>query len=208
MTTAGQSETFQRFARSVAGKDPDWRESVDVDALMALEKDERRAAEEMLIERIEVDDWRAPPALAAAECRGAVMPMKRALAGDASGRMKVAMALALEKLEAIEKADPIVAEVLREGDPDSGLAALVAAEEMKSPEIRDALAWACLHHPSRVVRVNAGATLFYMAGLAENAMALDYRVIYIDLGEDDPAVRRKAFEQICDIVGMPPELAG
>lgn len=207
MTTAAHSETFERFARSVAGKDPDWRESVDVEALLALEKEERRAAEEMLIQRIAVDDWRVPSALAEAECRGAVMPMKRALAGDANGRMKVAIAMALEKLEAIEKADPIVAEVLREGDPDSGLAALVAAEEMKSPDIRDALAWSCLHHPSRTVRVNAGAQLFYMAGLAEDPMAVDYRSIYMDLGEDDPAVRRKAFEQICDIVGMPPELA-
>ncbi len=208
MTTEGRSETFQRFARSVAGKDPDWRESVDVESLLALEKEERRAAEEMLIERIAVDDWRAPPALAAAQCRGAVMPMKRALAGDARGRMKVAIAQALTKLEAIDKADPIVADVLREGDPDSGLAALVAAEEMKSPEIRDALAWASLHHPSRVVRVNAGANLFYMAGLAEDPMAMDYRSLYLDLGEDDPAVRQKAFEQICEIVGMPPEVAG
>lgn len=208
MTTEIRSETFQRFARSVAGKDPDFRESVDVEALLALEKEERHAAEVLLIERIAVDDWRAPPALAAAECRGAVMPMKRALAAkDTNGRMKVAIALALEKLEAIEKADPIVAEVLREGDPDSGLAALVAAEEMKSPEIRDAFAWACLHHPYRVVRVNAGANLFYMAGLAEDPMALDFRSIYIDLGEEDMAVRRKAFEQICNIVGMPPELA-
>jgi hypothetical protein len=149
MTTAARSETFQRFAKSVAGKDPDSREAVDVDALLALEKEERRAAEEMLIERIAVDDWRAPPALAAAQCRGAVMPMKRALAGETNGRMKVAIAVALEKLEAIEKADPIVADVLREGDADSGLAALVAAEEMKSPDIRDALAWSCLHHPSR-----------------------------------------------------------
>jgi hypothetical protein len=208
MTTEGRSDTFQRFARSVAGKDPDWRESVDVESLLALEKEERLAAEEMLIERIAADDWRAPPALATAECRGAVMPMKRALAGDASGRMKVAIAQALAKLEAIDKADPIVADVLREGDPDSGLAALVAAEEMKSPEIRDALAWASLHHPSRVVRVNAGANLFYMAGLAEDPMAMDYRSLYLDLGEDDPAVRQKAFEQICDIVGMPPEVAG
>src|SRR5690348_15802126 len=113
MTTVARSETFQRFARSVAGKDPDWRESVDIEALLALEKDERRAAEEMLIERLPVVDWRAPPALAAAECRGAVMPMKRAIVGDSIGRMKVALAMALEKLEAIEKADPIVAEVLR-----------------------------------------------------------------------------------------------
>ncbi len=197
---------YRRFVASVTGSSPEWRESVDLDSLVELEGDELRKAEELLMERLEIDDWRAPSALAAVECRGAVMPMKRALP-EASGRMKVQIALALEELEAIEKADPIVAEVLREGDPDSGLAALVAAEEMRSPEIRDALAWASVHHPSRVVRANAGATLFYMAGLAPDALAQDFREVWLPLGEEDEATRRKAFEEICQLVGMPPELA-
>ncbi|UQA56820.1 hypothetical protein [Polyangium aurulentum] len=197
---------YRRFVESVTGTDPEWRDSVDIDSLVELEGDELRAAEELMIERLAVDDWRVPSALAAVECRGAVMPMKRALP-DASGRMKVQIALALEELEAIEKADPIVAEVLREGDPDSGLAALVAAEEMRSPDIRDALAWASVHHPSRVVRTNAGATLFHMAGLAPDALAQDFRDVWMPLGEDDEATRRKAFEMICQMVGMPPELA-
>lgn len=206
MTTEEHSQLFNRFVASVAGKSPDDREAVDTEALLALEKDEKREAEELLMKRLLVDDWRAPPALAEAECRGAVMPMKRAL-GEATPRMKVAIAEALAELEAIPEADPIVAEVLRTGDPDGGLAALVAAEEMTSPEIRDALAWSCVHHPSRVVRVNAGAQLFYMAKLSTDPMSLNFRHVYIELGEDDEAKRREVFAEIAATVGMPPELA-
>jgi len=207
MTTEQRSPLFERFVASVEGSSPEWRESVDTEALLALEsKEERRAAEELLIKRLPDDDWRAPPALAKAECRGAVMPMKRAL-DEASPRMKVSIAMALEELEAIPKADPLIAEVLRSGDQDGGLAALVAAEEMSSPEIRDALAWSCVHHPSRIIRVNAGAQLYYMAKLATDPLALDFRDVYIELGEEDEAVRRRAFAEIADSVGMPPELA-
>ena len=110
-------------------------------------------------------------------------------------------------LEVVPRADETVAEVLRSGEPDTGLAALAAAEEMRSPKIRDALAWACVHHPAADVRANAGATLFYFADLAEDSLAWDYRPIYLRLTNEDEAVRRKAFEQICGMVGMPPELA-
>ncbi len=207
MSTEARSQLFLRFVDSIEGKNPDFRESVDTESLLALEsKEEKRDAEELLIKRIGDDDWRAPPALAAADCRGAVMPMKRAL-DEASPRMKVSIAMALQDLEAIPAADPLIAEVLRSGDPDGGLAALVAAEEMHSPEIRDALAWSCVHHPSRIVRVNAGAQLFYMAKLAPDSMALEFRPVYIDLGEDEEAKRRAAFKDIAEAVGMPPELA-
>jgi hypothetical protein len=207
MTTQPPSPDFQRFAESVTGVSPEWRETVDIDALLRLEKDERRAATELLIERLELDDWRAPPAIAAAEARGAVMPMKRRLP-LATGRMKIAIARALADLEAIPRADEIVAEVLREGDPESGLVALSAAQEMRSVPVRDALAWSCLHHPSPEVRANAGATLYYFAGLAGDPLAWNFRPVYLQLAEADPAVRRRAFEEICRDVGMPPELAG
>lgn len=207
MTTQEHSQLFKKFAESLEGTSPEWRESVDTESLLALEsKEERREAEELLMKRIPEDDHRAPPALAEAECRGAVMPMKRHLK-DASPRMKVSIAMALEALEAIPKADPLIAEVLREGDPDGGLAALVAAEEMSSAEIRDALAWSCVHHPSRTIRVNAGAQLYYMAKLSTDPLSLDFRQTYIELGEDNEKKRRDAFAEIAEAVGMPPELA-
>ncbi len=207
MSTEPLSPDYLRFAESVTGVSPEWRESVDIAALLRLPKDEQRAAIELLIERLPLDDWRAPPAIAAAKARGAVMPLKRRLP-LASGRMKISIARALADLEAIPQADETVAEVLREGDPDSGLVALSAAEEMRSVPIRDALAWACLHHPSPEVRANAGAILYYFAGLAEDPLAWNFRPIYLGLAEEDPAARRAAFEQICQHVGMPPDLAG
>ena len=207
MSTEPLSPDYLRFAESVTGVAPEWREAVDIEALLRLPKDEQRAAIELLLERLPLDDWRAPPALAAAEARGAVMPMKRRLP-LASGRMKISIARALTDLEAIPQADEIVAEVLREGDPDSGLVALSAAEEMRSVPIRDALAWACLHHPSPEVRCNAGAVLYYFAGLSQDALAWNFRPVYLGLAEEDLAARRVAFEEICRDVGMPPDLAG
>ncbi len=207
MTTAPLSPEYQRFAESVAGVSPEWREHVDVDTLLGLQKDEQRAAIELLIEHLDRDDERVPPALAAAKARGGVMPLRRRLP-LANGRMKVAIALALTDLEVIPRADEIVAEVLREGDPDSGLVALSAADEMRSVPIRDALAWCCLHHPAPEVRCNAGAILYYFAGLAEDPLAWNFRPVYLQLGEEDPKVRKLAFEEICRDVGMPPEIAG
>lgn len=201
------TQDYSRFVESVTGVDPAWRESVDVDALLRLKDEERREAEELLIERLEVDDWRAPPALAAAEARGAVAPMKRRLP-LAKGRMRIALARALVALGALPRADEIVAEVVREGDPDSGLAALVAAEPMRSEVINRALAWACLHHPEPDVRANAGATLLYIANLAPDPLAWNLRPLYLPLAEPDKKVRYQAFERICEAVGMPPETAG
>jgi hypothetical protein len=206
MTNEAHSADYEAVLQSIEGQDPDSREGLNTEALLRLSKEERREAEKLLIERIDLDDPRVPPALAEAETRGAVMPMKRHM-DEASGRMKVAMALALVKLEALPKADEIVASVLRSGDPDGGMAALAAAEEMRSAEIRDALAWSSVHHPSPDVRAGAGATLFYMAALTKNALAWDFRPIWIRLRNEDEGERRKAFEEICQQVGMPPHLA-
>lgn len=207
MSTEPLSPDYLRFAESVKGVAPEWRESVDTEALLRLPKDEQRAAIDLLIERLPLDDWRAPPALAAVKARGAVMPMKRRLP-LASGRMKISIARSLADLEAIPQADEIVAEVLREGDPDSGLVALSAAEEMRSVVIRDALAWACLHHPTPEVRSNAGAILYYFAGLSEDALSWNFRPVWLQLAEESPDVRKVAFEELCRDVGMPPDLAG
>lgn len=207
MTTAPVSPEYTRFVASVTGPDPQWRESVDVDALLSLKDEERHEAELLLLDRLRLDDWRAPPALAAAEARGGVMPMKRRLP-LANGRMRIAIARSLAALEAIPRADELVAEVLRSGEPDSGLPALVAAEGLESEVIRDALVWACLHHPERDVRCNAAAVLLNLANLTQDPLAWSFRPMYLPLGDEDIEVRRPAFEEICQLVGLPPEIAG
>jgi hypothetical protein len=208
MSTEPESPAFQRFVESVKGVGPAWREAVDTDALLRLEKDERHRAEVLLIEeRIPRDDWRAPPALAEAKTRGAVAPMKRWLP-KAKPRMKIAIARALADLEAIPRADETVAEVLRSGEPDSGLPALAAAQSMRSKPIVDALAWAAAHHPEPEVRSNAGAQLFVRADLTDDPLAWDFRPFWLRLGDEDEDERRQAFAEICRMVGLDPARAG
>ncbi|MDI1446205.1 hypothetical protein [Polyangium sp. 6x1] len=204
MSEAG-SEAFRRFVESVEGKSLQWREDVDVAALLSLEGEERRAAEELLMRELDENDTRAPRALAKAECRGAVAPMKAALP-KASGRMKVAIALALAELDA-GPADPIVAEVIRSGDNDSAPAAMAVAREMRSPEIRDALTWACMHHPTATARSSAGSILLYASGASNDPFVWHLRPLYLQLGSEDEATRRKAFVAICEIAQIDPSLA-
>ncbi|HVK66859.1 MAG TPA: hypothetical protein VM694_20380 [Polyangium sp.] len=200
-----RSEAFKRFVESVEGKSLEWREDVDLPALLSLQGEERRAAEELLMRELPENDTRAPGALAKAQCRGAVVPMKEALP-KASGRMKVAIALALAELDA-GPADPIIAEVIRSGDDDSAAAAMVVARDMRSDEIRDALAWAAMHHPTPSARSSAGSILLYASGASNDPFVWHMRPLYLQLGSEDEATRRKAFEAICEVAQIPPSLA-
>ncbi|MDC3953395.1 hypothetical protein [Polyangium jinanense] len=199
------SPMFQRFVESVEGVDPKWREDVDMEAFRALDKDERREAEELLMRRLEDNDTRAPRTLAEVQCRGAVVPMQRAYP-NVKGRMKVAIALALRDLE-VSPAEPLIAEVIRSGDLDGGVPAVSAARGMNKPEIADALAWAALHHPDPNVRRSAGSILIYHSGATDDPLAWKLRPLYLPLGSDDMAVRRNAFREICKIAQFPPEMA-
>ena len=115
MSEAAPSPEYTRFLNSVAGADPAHREELDTAALLVLGKQERKAAEELLIERIkETDDWRAPPALALLRTKRAVRPMKARL-GEAKGRMKLALARALVDLGALDRLDALAHVVLAAG---------------------------------------------------------------------------------------------
>lgn len=207
MSEGAHSPEYTRFLNSLAGADPDSRESLDIEALLALGKEERKNAEELLIERIkEEDDWRAPPALAALRTKRAVRPMKARL-GDAKGKMKISLARALVELGALDRIDETVIQVLEEEDPDDGIAALAAADDLDSEPIVQALARASVHHPGPEVRINAGAALLVMAKLDDDPLAWKFRPLYLQLGEEDEKVRREAFAEICKLTQIPPALA-
>lgn len=199
------SEMFQRFAASVEGIDDAWREDVDMEAYRALDKTERREADELLMSRIAENDTRAPIALGKVKCRGAVAPMKRALP-NASAPMKVAIALAFEELE-VSPPDEIIAEVIRSGDIEGTLPAMSVARGLRSEVIRDALAWACMHHPDPSARRSAGSILLYASGLTDDPLVFQFRPLYLPLGSDDKATRRTHFVEICRLAQISPSLA-
>lgn len=207
MTASTPSPEYTRFLNSVAGADVDARETLDLPALLALGKEERRSAEDLLIERVkDEDDWRVPPALAAIRSKRSVRPMKARL-GEARGRMKIALARALVDLGALERIDETVVQMLDEEDPDDGITALAAADDLDSEPVVKALARASVHHPGPEVRINAGAALIVLAKLDDDPLAWKFRPLYLQLGEEDEKVRREAFAAICKLTQLPETLA-
>jgi hypothetical protein len=207
MSDAPASAEYGRFLASVEGVDQNHRESLDMEALLALKGDERRAAEELLVERVkEEDDWRVPPAIATLRLKRAARPMKQRLP-QTRGRMRLALARALVELGELESIDDTVVAMLEEGDPEEGISALAAADDLRSREIIRALARASLHHASPEVRINAGAALIYMARLTDDPLVWKFRPLYLQLGEEDEEVRRDAFLEICKLTELPPEMA-
>lgn len=208
MTEKPASAEYQRFLESIDGRGPNDRERLDIDALLALKGDERKAAEDLLIERVqEEDDWRVPPAIAALRLKRAVRPMKEALP-ESNGKMKIGLARALVDLGALESIDGTVVEMLEEGDPDEGIVALAAADELEPNEaLVRALARASVHHESPDVRINAGAGLIYLSKLTQDPLVWEYRPLYLLLGEEDEQARREAFAKIAELTSIAPELA-
>ena len=201
------SAEYARFKASIEGTDPKYREELDMDALMALKDDERRAAEELLIERVKTEsDWRVPPALAALNVKRSIRPMKERLP-KTRGRMRLAVARALVDLGALPRLDETVIEMLEGGDPDEGISALAAADNLSSPELTKALGRASVHHPGPEVRINAGAALLQKAKLTSDPLVWKFRPIYLVLGEEDMALRLEAFSHICDLTQLPMEIA-
>jgi len=201
------SASFRAFLASVDGSAREYDEELDMPALHALKDDERREAEELLIERVkEEDDWRVPPALAELRVKRAVRPMQARLP-EATGRMRIALGQALVDLGALDRLDETVIAMLETDDPDEGISALAAADDLDSKELIKALGHASVHHSGPEVRINAGAALFYIMKCTDDPLAWKYRPLYLPLGEEDEKVRREAFEKICKLTGLPPEIA-
>jgi hypothetical protein len=207
MSQTSPSAAYTRLVTSLEGVSPEYRESIDTEAFLALTGDEKAAAEELLVQRIkDAEDFRIPPVLASIRLKRAVRPMKERL-GQTKGRMRIALARALVELDALESIDQTVASMIAENDADEGITALAAADGLRSREIVQALARACVHHSSPEVRINAGAALIYMAKLTDDPLVWKFRPLYLRLGDEDEAVRREAFADICELTELPPEAA-
>jgi hypothetical protein len=203
------SANYSRFLASVNGGDPDSRESLDLDALLALEGDEKKSAEDLLVARVkEEDDWRVPPALAALKLKRSVRPMKERLA-EAKGRFRLALARALVDMGALDRLDDTVIAMLDEGDPDEGVSAMAATDDLEaSKDLMKALVRASRDHESPEVRTLAGAALIHQSKLDEDPLAWKFRPLYLLLGEEDEATRKEAHQKILEITKLPPDVTG
>lgn len=86
----------------------------------------------------------------------------------------------------------------------SGLTtALDLATEHQTPAVMDALFRAALRD-DREMAIHAAALLAFLHGKAKEPFDWDRGPFYLQFGEDEPAVRRAAFEQLCRECGVDP----
>lgn len=182
-----------------------WHDGVgyDLGALAELKDDERDEAERWLLARAD-RDWRDVEgllALGSEQARGAVVD--QLCHGMIEIRLVAARRLPEDPaIEADREAAIVVG--LGEATVMSGLTtALDLATEHQTPAVMDALFRAALRD-DREMAIHAAALLAFLHGKAKEPFDWDRGPFYLRFGEDEPAVRRAAFEQLCRECGVDP----
>ena len=180
-------------------------EGYDLDALRALEGEERDTAEAWLLVRSHADwsDLEGLVALGTAQARAAVVEQLRN--GVLVQRLSAARLLPRDPAIEADRAAAIVAG-LQEATVMNGLSyALDLADEHRdAPEVMDALFRAALRD-DREVAMHAAALLAKLHGNAKEDFDWDRRPFYLRFADDDPSVREAAFRELCAECGVDPE---
>lgn len=189
------------YARFMASTDIDydrWHDGVpyDVAAIAELRGDERAEVEQWLLTR-SGEDWRDLEgllALGTEHARAAVVNQLR----YGKIEMRLAAARRLPEDPAIEgDREKAIIDGLAMSTVFDGLTtALDLAAEHRTPKVMDALFRAALRD-DHVMAVHAAALLLFLHGKAKEAFDWDRRSFSLQFGDDDPKVRRAAFEQLC-----------
>jgi HEAT repeat protein len=197
------SPTYEKFIASMVMDYMKWHDGdgYDLDALKELDVEERAAAVAVLAEHLRYEpDWRDIEALAAVDARE---PLRYGL-DHGSTEIRARAARALTSLgEDVGLEDKIVA-ALHHAGPFAGLSnALDLAEEHPTERVKAALRDVALNGSTAEARVNAAGLALYLGGKAESAFDWNHRPFFLRFGEEDPAKRRAAYEELCQRLGVP-----
>jgi len=182
-----------------------WHEGIgyDLDALRALEGDERLEVEQWLFDRAG-NDWRDLQALLATgsdRSRAAVLEQLRR--GKLEQRLWAARYLEDDPLLAADR-EAAVVKGLGEALLYGGLSiALDIATEERTPAMIDALFRAALRDEGEAA-VHAAARLAYVHGKAKEPFDWELRPLFLRFGEADRASREQAFRELCKLCGVDP----
>lgn len=200
------SAAYERFMASTDIDYERWHDGVpyDVDAIAELHGDERAEVEQWLLTRAGADwrDLEGLLALGTDHARAAVVNQLR----YGSIQMRLAAARRLPPDPAIEAdRERAIVDGLDTSTVMDGLTtALDLAAEHRTPNVMDALFRAALRD-DHVMAVHAAALLLFLHGRAKEAFDWDRRPTYLQFGDDDPSVRRAAFEALCRECGIDPQ---
>ena len=200
------SKAFERFRTSVEApvQGRDRLDSFDLDALRALEGDERSAALDMLIDLIGREaDGRVADALAVTRSPQAIEPLERALERLEPGVSRNAVARALAELKGQggqAEADAVI-ETLRQGSWSQRANAANALRRFHGPAVSAAL-WNALSDDHKLVRIAAVNSLYELAGLSDwaESSATALGMLRVRIGCEIAAVRRQARSELRDVL--------
>jgi hypothetical protein len=203
--TATGSETFERFMASTSIDYDAWHDGVgyDLEALAALEGEERAEAERFLVDRAG-SDWRdleGLVALGTPAAREALVEQLRT--GRLEQRLWAARYVGNDRALAKDREQAVVAG-LGEGLLYGGLSvALDLATELRTPAMIEALFRALLRDEGEAA-VNAAARLAFIHGKAKEEFDWELRPLFLRFGSTDRGERTRAFRELCKLCGVDP----
>lgn len=205
MTAPAQSEALARFLASTQIDYEAWHDGVgyDLDALRALDGDDRTEAERFLLERAG-SDWRdleALLALGTPGARAAVIDQLRT--GRLEQRLWAAQYLGNDPNLAEDREAAVVAG-LNEAVFYGGLSvALDLATELRTPAMIEALFRAALRDEGEAA-VHAAARLAFIHRKAKEAFDWELRPLFLKFNTADRGERTRAFRELCKLCGVDP----
>jgi hypothetical protein len=205
---AKPSEPYDRFMASTNIGYEQWHDGIgyDLDALGKVTTEEREVLAATLIARFKQGEahWRDVEALAALNLPEARAALKQALP-RAKPETKLHIARELAAMGEAVEIDKIIADILRRGAYGEGLSmALDMAAEHATPYLREVLL-DLARDGAQDVRVHAAALTLYLAGKAKSSFDWKHRPFFLQFGEEDPAVRERAYTELCRRIGRAPQ---
>lgn len=201
------SEAFKRFQRSMKIGYAEWHDGMgyDLDAISALSPDERRRAEDLVIDR-RVADWRDVAALDRFGSERALAELKKALrAKSLEIRIEAAQRLARRGVLKESDVEQVIVRALDEATILNGMVkTLRFATANPTPAVLGKLLW-CTLHGNDDLRVHAAALVHYLHGGSSSAFDLAFRPFYLQFGSKDRRVRHAAYLDLCAKIGVKPE---
>jgi hypothetical protein len=175
-----------------------WHDGLDTESLRALEGEEREEAERLLNEALKTGDYRPAVGLRVLGAKGSVARLKEQL-GDAEGKSRVEIALALWKLAEWPPAVNVLIAELKDGAHWSiRMDAARALGEVETPKSVQALL-SGLSDEEDLVRNHCAESLIEMLGLPAKANDVGSYDLAIEVMGDGEG-REKAIKEIGEMV--------
>lgn len=199
---------YQRFIDSMRIDYEKWHDGVgyDLEALPALSPEERRNLVAILRGR---GDWRDAEALQRLAELGEASAgeVVQEIIDDPGGPIEQRL-MAMEDLRAAgamsdEELERRLLPALKVAAPYGGITpALRLVQQVPTERIKRRLLWGVLHHPQ--AGVHYAAMLAFICGKAESDFDWNLRPLFLRTRSNDPAERKQAVAELCQLIGMNP----